>query len=851
MRTTWMDNRGKFPAGTPLQAARKLAAITFSLTLLVVACEAPAFGDSFEWTGAATGAYEDGASWLNTTSSTTGAVPTEFDSATFLVDDDLTLAAAHLLAQLRVISGTTTLESVDTTRHSLSIKQLSGSTDPTVLIDGATALDTPHLSVGENLNFNVLNSGSDSKLLVGDLQQGSLTVQAGGAVVSAAEAVVGNRSTGNGQVLITGDSSRLSVSQTLTVGASGTGTFTVDAGGDVFPTQMFVASGSGSSGTVNVQGTGSLLSTLLLDVGSQGTADVNVTNSGHLEVNGPLNIKQGGNVVVNGGTLAANNDVSLTGGGNLNGQTAANLLLAANRKLSATGGSTVDFATYTINRATTFDLKSGSTLTANELHVGNTTTSGTLEASGLGTLVEITSLTTPSQIGSADPAAGLTTVNLADNGLLRASAGGVVLEASASININGGADLRTSGPFTMQGGKVNLSGKGSMLQLNNAAPLSIGETGTATLTLLASSTLRTSSAGATIGSGGIVTAAGAGPGGDRSFVFVDGPLVVDGGILTVGNFADLFLIGGTTFTARNAAQVDFGDSQPITAGKTYTVESNASLAADALPLSNGGTLQLAGGSIFTTTLDNSQGGTFDFTAGRLATTQFVGNLLNEGGSLAPGDSPNQPDTGSTTVIGSLVQQAAATLAIDIAGLAPGSQHDQVVVNGSATLAGSLEVSLLDGFEPAPTDTFTLLTASSIAGSFGDASAGSRIVTQDGLGSFQVDYGNGSPFAAGDVVLSNFDDIVAGDFNGDGTVDAADYAVWRDNLGASDETALSGNGNGDGVVDTGDYQLWQTYFGLTAPAALQAGSPTLPVPEPGTAIMLAALLLAASGASTKR
>lgn len=851
MLATLMDERGESPAGMPLPLAAKLAARTFLLVLLLCACGAPAGADTFEWTGAATGAYEDGASWLNATTSTTGAVPTEFDSATFLIDDDLTLAADHLLAELKAVSGTTSIESANTTRYSLGVEQLAGSTDPTVLIDGATAVDTPHLTIGENAALNVFNSTGASKLLVGDLHQGSLTVQGGGSVVSATESIVGVRSTGTGQVLIAGDSSRLSVSQTLTVGASGTGTFTVDAGGDVFPTQMFVASGSGSSGTVNVQGTGSLLSTLLLEVGSQGSADVNVTSNGHLEVNGPLNIKQGGNVMVNGGTLAANNDVSLTGGGNLSGQTAANFLLSTNRTLSATGNSTVEFDAYTIDRATTFDMKSGSTLTAGELHVGNATSNGTLLVNDLGTLVELTSLTTPSLIGSADLGAGLTTVNLANDGLLRASDGGVVLEASASINISSGADLRTSGPFTMQGGKVNLSGKGSMLQLTNGAPLSIGETGTATLTLLASSTLRTSSAGATIGQGGTFTAAGAGPGGDRSFVFIDGPLVVDGGTLQVGNFADLFLIGGTTFVARNGAQVDFGDSQPITAGKTYTVESDASLAADALTIGNGGSLNLTGGSIVATTLDNSQGGTFDFTAGRLSTTQFVGSLLNEGGSLAPGDSPSQADTGITTITDHLVQQAAATLAIDIAGVAPGSQHDQVVVTGNATLAGSLEVSLLEGFEPAPTDTFTLLTASSIAGSFGDAPAGSRILTQQGLGSFQVDYGAGSPFAADDVVLSDFVAIVAGDFNGDGTVDVADYAVWRDNLGASDESALNGNGNGDGVIDTGDYQLWQTYFGLTAPASLRAGASTTPVPEPSTAIMLAALLLAARGVRPKR
>ena len=52
-----------------------------------------------------------------------------------------------------------------------------------------------------------------------------------------------------------------------------------------------------------------------------------------------------------------------------------------------------------------------------------------------------------------------------------------------------------------------------------------------------------------------------------------------------------------------------------------------------------------------------------------------------------------------------------------------------------------------------------------------------------------------------------------DTNGDNTVDAADYTVWRDNLGQSD-LALNGNGSGDasGLVVQADYQLWRDNYG---------------------------------------
>lgn len=55
--------------------------------------------------------------------------------------------------------------------------------------------------------------------------------------------------------------------------------------------------------------------------------------------------------------------------------------------------------------------------------------------------------------------------------------------------------------------------------------------------------------------------------------------------------------------------------------------------------------------------------------------------------------------------------------------------------------------------------------------------------------------------------------VAGDYNSDGAVDAADYTVWRDNFGVTGLLAFSGaDGNGDGDVSAEDYQVWHTNFG---------------------------------------
>jgi hypothetical protein len=52
-----------------------------------------------------------------------------------------------------------------------------------------------------------------------------------------------------------------------------------------------------------------------------------------------------------------------------------------------------------------------------------------------------------------------------------------------------------------------------------------------------------------------------------------------------------------------------------------------------------------------------------------------------------------------------------------------------------------------------------------------------------------------------------------DFNGNGTVDAADYTVWRNNLGLMDTaTQATGDANGDGDVTAADYTAWKSAFG---------------------------------------
>ncbi|TWT86645.1 Matrixin [Pseudobythopirellula maris] len=73
-------------------------------------------------------------------------------------------------------------------------------------------------------------------------------------------------------------------------------------------------------------------------------------------------------------------------------------------------------------------------------------------------------------------------------------------------------------------------------------------------------------------------------------------------------------------------------------------------------------------------------------------------------------------------------------------------------------------------------------------------------------------------------------VLAGDYNGNGVVDAADFTLWRDTLGETDNLAADGDLSGE--VDQGDYDLWAANFGMT----LDAAPAHLAAPEPNATLM---------------
>jgi hypothetical protein len=188
-----------------------------------------------------------------------------------------------------------------------------------------------------------------------------------------------------------------------------------------------------------------------------------------------------------------------------------------------------------------------------------------------------------------------------------------------------------------------------------------------------------------------------------------------------------------------------------------------------------------------------------------------GQVESRSGTVAPGNG-----IGSLTIEGRFANAPGSTLAIELGGLNPGSQYDQLIVDGGAALSGTLNVSLV-GFTPLAGDSFTILTAESLSGQF-------QNLLLPAAYQWNVAYG------ATDVVLSVTGPGLAGDFNNDNKVDGSDYVVWRKTDGSPQR-----------------YQTWRSHYGMT-PGSGTGGNLNASVPEPAAAILAA---FAACGLALRR
>jgi hypothetical protein len=121
----------------------------------------------------------------------------------------------------------------------------------------------------------------------------------------------------------------------------------------------------------------------------------------------------------------------------------------------------------------------------------------------------------------------------------------------------------------------------------------------------------------------------------------------------------------------------------------------------------GGTLQFDGGS--------AEGNVYQvgMVASRLCGTGAIsGYVYQDYGTVAPGHSPG------ALAIGDRYEQGSnAVLEIELGGKTPGTGYDQLQVGGNASLKGTLNVELYDGYVPAAGQRFDVVRSASVSNAF--------------------------------------------------------------------------------------------------------------------------------------
>jgi hypothetical protein len=132
-------------------------------------------------------------------------------------------------------------------------------------------------------------------------------------------------------------------------------------------------------------------------------------------------------------------------------------------------------------------------------------------------------------------------------------------------------------------------------------------------------------------------------------------------------------------------------------------------------------------------------------------------------------------------------------------------YDNIAVSGTTVLGGKLNVTLINAFTPANSDTFTILSSTGgVSGSFSNVSGGK--VTLSGGATFDV------AITGTTVVLSNYTAAVVG----------TGYSTWATANGITGQP-FDGDFNSDGISNGVAYALGKSPTTSSQPAGVYSGN----------------------------
>ena len=587
---------------------------------------------------------------------------------------------------------------------------------------GGSNTVTSNLVVGANdgstgayilSDLGFVNAGNE---YIGDSGVGTFD-HSGGTNTLSGILVVGANSTGDGSYTLSGNLGVELSAVDEYIGDNGTGAFIQSGGKNAVSGNLFLGANAGSSGTytmnglgilsagseyVGVNGTGAFIQSdggnnvnTLFVGGINGTYDLSGVNGGLFandEVIGYQGLgtfRQSGGVNevvatlylggVNGSYILSGGDLSVGNIARIAGTSTFNLDGGA----LTVNGASIDVDTFNVGSVAGaiggFILGSGKTLTATSLNVSN---SGSSLAGGAVQDLDGGAITTD-------------TLAIANGGSLTSRGAwiGSNVASPNSVNVLTSADVGGVGSL-WQSRFLNIGYNG-----DGSVHVADGGTVATTNNLILGGTDARSGA-LTIGEGGTVdTGMNAYVGRANAAI---GSVVLEGAGAT-WNIGDSLYLGGDNLIAGGDGSLTIGDGAVVNVTNT-------------IKFWQGGSLFVQGGELNASTIDVGGSG-LTLTGGILAVDTFNGDLINQGATLAPGNSP-----GITEVFGNYSQDANSTLQIEIGNVSAGiGGYDALHVSGLAELGGTLVVDLYNfgggAFVPQLGDAFNIVEAETITGDF--------------------------------------------------------------------------------------------------------------------------------------
>lgn len=323
---------------------------------------------------------------------------------------------------------------------------------------------------------------------------------------------------------------------------------------------------------------------------------------------------------------------------------------------------------------------------------------------------------------------------------------GVTISSGSTIELGDGHALTLAGSI-VNNGLVTLLSTGGVTDLKIDSSVTLGGTGSITLSDSANNRISAASAGSALSIGTGQTIVGAGEIGRDALSLTNlGTITANRSTALVVNNSGTSFTNAGTLKATGTGGLTLADATVINQGVVEVSSGSVVNVAGNYTQSGTSSVTKLGGGTFTATTFAPQGGTLTGSGTINGTVAASGTSTIVPGGVAA--------AGTLTFNSSLNLGSTTGLYFDLGGTTAGTGHDRI--NGtSVTLNGSLFLSFTNGFQStvSNTDTLTLInTSTALSGTFASLPNGSRLTTADGFGSFQVNYLTNS------LTISNFQAI---------------------------------------------------------------------------------------------